>query len=73
VALLELLTRAAPARVVATDLVLVVEHALLDGRQRLHFALAAVFGVALPTTLNTARRGGRRDRSGSGRAAATGV
>ncbi len=47
VALLELLTAPAPARVVAADFVLVVHDALLDHGQRLHFTLAAVFGVAL--------------------------
>ncbi len=45
VALLVLLAAAAPARIVAPDLVLVVEDPLLDHRQR--FGLLAVAGVSL--------------------------
>src|SRR5271170_1453146 len=45
VALLELLAAAAPARVVAPQLLLIAEHALLDDRQG--FPFGSVFVVAL--------------------------
>src|ERR1035438_6463792 len=41
VALLELLTRATPARVVAADLVLVIDHTLLHHRHQLAFRAVA--------------------------------
>src|SRR4029077_6158927 len=61
VALLELLTRAAPAGIVASHLVLVVDHTLLARRPQLR---ALAVGVSIRAALGNARGGsGRRQRA----------